>query len=668
MVKTRQPAPHKPVARVLPLLGVSVLDQFYEYQVDTDLDAQVQPGVRVRVRFHHRLIDAIVLDRVATPEFDGQLAWIDRVVGPDVVYPPHIRRLVETLATRYAGTTADVIRAAIPPRHARSEDTDTTTPWDELGSAQEPDLSAWAAYEHGQSFVDAVLSGVVARAAWQILPGESWARAIAALVAKVAMDGRGALVVLPNQREVDLVEAALREVLSAKQITVLTAQQGPQARYRRYVSILRGQARVVIGTRNAAFAPLKNLGLLVIKDDGDTNLVEPLAPYMHTREVLTTRSSIEKASLVIASHTRTAETQLLVESGWMHSLCASRDVVRSRSPLMRAAGDSDAALERDPGARAARLPAVAFQALREGLNRGLPVLVQVPRKGYIPTIACQKCRTPARCRHCHGPMAIPEGTAAAPSCRWCGTIDTHYRCLECGSRSIRAVILGSDRTAEELGRAFPQTKVVVSGGNKVIASVPQEPAIVVATHGAEPVATYGACVLLDAWVLLGRQDLRAMEDSLATWVRAAAMVQSHAVGGQVVVVADPALPVVQRLLRWDVVGAAATELAQRRELHFPPAALCAVVDGPVRALKEFKAQVELPSHAEVLGPVDLPPGVRLPAHYDNPEFGPAQRLLIRAPLGPRLELGRALKHAQVQRAVSKSPAPVRIQVDPVRFG
>src|SRR5699024_4199287 len=112
----------------------------------------------------------------------------------------------------------------------------------------------------------------------------------AALGTKVALGGRGVLVVVPDQSDVDVVEAAFRHYVSAKQVTVLNVSQGPQARYRRYLSVLVGQSRIVVGTKSAAFAPVSVLWLMVIFNDDDDKLVERSVPYVHSREMLTTSS------------------------------------------------------------------------------------------------------------------------------------------------------------------------------------------------------------------------------------------------------------------------------------------------------------------------------------------------------------------------------------------
>ncbi|SDL73709.1 replication restart DNA helicase PriA [Corynebacterium mycetoides] len=660
-----------PVARVLPLLGLAHLDRPFDYLVtEADSPAAV-PGVRVRIRFAGRLVDALVLERRATSEHEGSLRFIERVISAEVVAPQKIRSLVDALSARYAGVRSDIYRTALPARHAKAEETDTTTPWEQLGEFTEPDLAGWSTYEHGESFVDAVLGGRLVRAAWQIAPGQRWPELVAALGAKVADDGGGVLVVVPGQRDVDACEAQLRQFVGPRQITTLTASQGPQARYSRFLSILHGQGRLVVGTRSAAFAPVDKLRLIVLMHDGDDSLADPRAPYVHAREVLTTRSAQEKASLIIGGHSRTAETQLLVESGWMHELVAPRAALRALSPLIRAAGDSDIALERDPRAREARIPSVAFAAATSALQRGEPVLFQVPRAGYVQTLACGSCRTPARCRWCNGPLGLPSSETAAPTCRWCGRMDAAHVCPVCGSRRLRAVVLGTERTADELGRAFPKHRVRTSWGDKILSEVPGDPAIVVATPGAEPPVSggsYGAAVLLDTWALLGRPDLRAAEETLEKWLAAATLVNPAGKGGEVVVVAEPSLPVVQHLIRWDAAGHAGLELSMRREARFPPAVHVALVDAPREALEDFFAHAELPAHAEKLGPVDLPAGADLPGEWDRGALGPAQRMLVRSPLTGRDELGRALRAAMVSRAARKQEAPLRIQVDPVHIG
>lgn len=885
-----------PIARVLPLLTPAHLDRDFDYLVPPELDDIARPGVRVRVRFAGRLVDGYLLSRHPESDHPGKLVRLERVVSAEQVLTPEILRLATTVAARCAGTRADVLRLAIPPRHARvenggpakkGEETDGPTgsavsgaagpkaergadagpgtdaraavdagsdvgagpdvgagtcvnaefhadavpgtgadpgagagtgagagprmdtasgvhagprrdaePGEDTGSgnyarfgadaelgadagsgpeaasgadaessadtgpradhgpstgndvdasaevsaprctgatagsgsggaamvlrvagapgaleapgesggspvrysgtggagardavrsdaAERPalpemvDVGAWRRYRHGDAFLTALASRRGPRAAWQALPGEDWARRLAELAAVVAAAGRSAILMVPDQRDLDRV---LRECerLVGDSAVGLSAGLGPAARYRRWLAVLRGTARVVVGTRSAVFAPAVDLALVAIWDDGDDTYAEPRAPYPHAREVAMLRAHDTGAAFVAAGFARTAEIQAVVETGWAHDLLADRSIVRAAAPRISAPGDSDAALERDPMARAVRIPAAAFTAARKALAAGSGVLVQVPRRGYVPALACTKCRIPARCRRCAGPLSLPgsdrpagdPGAAHSPLCRWCGRTEAAFRCPACGGRALRAVVIGAARTAEELGRAFPGVPIRGSSGAAVLDTVPPGPQVVVATVGAEPLLAggYGVGLLLDGWALLGRADLRAAEDALRRWLSAAALVRSD---GEVLVMADPAVPTVQALLRWDPAGHAAAELAQRTEVGFPPAVRMAAVDGTPDGIAGLLAAADLPAAVEVLGPVPLPPAARLPSGARGDAADPGaevERVLLRTPRARGAALARALTAAQAVRSSQRAEAPPRIQIDPLEIG
>ncbi|MGW3770628.1 primosomal protein N' [Actinomadura verrucosospora] len=649
----RRPAAELPVARIAVDMSLPHLDRPFDYLVPAELDAKAVPGCRVRVRFAGQLVDGFLLERVAESGHGGKLLFLERVTSPEPVLTPEIVTLVREVADRYAGTFADVLRLAVPPRHARVE----AEPVEEGAPAlpEAPDAGVWREYPAGESFVNALAGGRAPRAVWSALPGPDWTAAIARAVAATLSGGRGALVVAADGRDVARIDAALETELGEGLHVALTAELGPAERYRRWLAVLRGKARAVVGTRAAMFAPVADLGLVVLWDDGDDVHAEPHAPYPHPRDVLALRAHRSGAGALIGGFTRTTDATQLVETGWAHALAADRNRVRARMPRVRYVGE-DAQLARDAAARTARLPNIAFEAARQALESG-PVLVQVPRRGYVPGIACGRCRTPARCQTCQGPLALAS-SHAAPYCGWCGHIAGDWHCPECGFFQVRAVVVGAKRTAEELGRAFPGVPVRTSGREAVLDRVGPEPALVVATPGAEPPAEsgYPAALLLDGWVLLGRPDLRAGEETLRRWMNAASLVRPQ---GPVIVAAEGALPAVQALVRWDPVTYAERELAERREVGFPPAARMASLTASPAAIRELLADTRLPDGAEVLGPVPVPQA--------GTEAQDKERALIRVPRAGGNALARALKEAQGVRSARKATETVRVQIDPLEL-
>jgi primosomal protein N' (replication factor Y) len=646
-----------PVAQVLVDLPLAHLDRPFDYAVPATMAETAAPGARVKVRFAGQDVDGFVLARVAESSHQGRLQPLRRVVSPEPVLSPEVAALVAEVATRYAGTRSDVLRLAVPARHATTEKRAVEAK--RAGETPvEPEPSSWSGYSGGTAYLEALGRGESARAVWSVGPGDDWATLLAEAVVSTRSAGRGALVCVPDRRDADRLDAALTQRLGADQHVVLTADAGPAKRYAAFLAVSRGKTRVVIGTRAAAFAPVHDLGLVAIWDDGDDLHAEPRAPYPHAREVLLIRAQQAGTAALVASHARSVEAEYLVRSGWAHEITMPRDALRQRVSIALS-GSSDFDLARDPAARSARLPHEAFEPIRGGLAAG-PVLVQTPRAGYATRLACDRCRTPADCAVCHGPLRITDARRP-PECTWCGTVAADWTCAECGGHGLRAPVLGQRRTAEELGRAFPSVPVRSSSGERVLAEVPARPAIVVATPGAEPVVPggYAAVVLLDTWLLLARSDLRAAEEALRRWCNAAALVAPAP--GRVLAVGDPTHPALQALVRWDPAGFARREIDERRAAHLPPASRVATIAGPVDELEAAVAGLALPDGAEVLGPVPAPSS----APGDAATGG--ERYVVRVPRSSGPSLSSALLRMQAQRSARKEPH-LRVEVDPVSLG
>jgi primosomal protein N' (replication factor Y) len=662
-----------PVAEVVLEVPLAHLDHTFDYAVPAALAADAVPGSRVRVRFAGRLVSGFVVARSAASAHPGRLSPLSTVVSPEPVLSPDILATARRVAARCAGTTADVLRLAVPPRHARVE-AEPVTATGGIPAAPASDPGPWGAYAGGAAFLDRVGGGDGPRAVLAALPGDL-AGLVAAAVGHTLEAGRGSVVVVPDVRDLDLFDGALTAALGPGRHVVLTAELGPAIRYRRWLAVRRGQVQVVLGTRAAAFAPVADPGLFVCYDDGDDLLAEPRAPYCHARDVLAIRATQRggppgaatgRAGLLLAGHAVSAAGAALVRSGFAHSLAAPRELVRVRTPRVVVAG-ADVELARDPAGGGARVPGLVLRTVRDALVGG-PVLVQTPRAGYRPYLTCERCREPARCPACAGPLA-QAGAGAPPTCRWCGRPAADHLCPTCGATRFRSRTVGSMRTAEELGRAFPGVPVLLSGGVSAGAEVPvvpDGPALVIATPGAEPQAPsgYAAAALLDGTVALDRPELAAAEEAARRWFGAAALVRA---GAPVVLVAPADQRAVQALVRWDPFGFADAEFADRLAARLPPAAVVAELTGAAADLADLLARIELPPGADVLGPVPLEPD-RSPGSPSTGVDPAAVRAIVRVGPGGGSGLTDALRLGQAARSVRKLGAHVRIRIDPVDLG
>ncbi|HRO30156.1 primosomal protein N' [Citricoccus sp.] len=727
--------PDDPVARVLLDSGVPHLDREFDYLVPHALDDEARPGVRVRVPFGHQDVLGWLVSRGSEPSTGAKLLPLRAVVSREQVLAPEVLDLARAVAARYAGNVADVLRVAVPPRVARVEkqmDAEAEAPEavgtaepdhpgataeapgaDGAGSGPEagspvgpvaeapapdpapdpvstvpaaaepgfrPDAGSrfdWTRLDGATSFFRQVTAGEGPRAAVTVPSAHgSWdsATLLTDAAARTAEAGRAAVVVVPDQRDLDRLCRALDRRVGAGAYARLTADDGPTPRYRAFLQLRRGQRRIAVGTRSAIWAPVPDLGLVAVWNDDDALHSEPRAPYQHVREVALLRSEMAGAGLLLASTSRTPEVQRLVESGWLGELGVDRQTVHAATPRVVATADSWES-ERDPVLARARLPQAAWKAAREGLEgrhgEPGPVLVQVGRSGFIPALSCQDCGTPARCRHCTGPLGYPDRTASArneTACRWCGRRERQYECPECGSHRLRAGSRGVDRTADELGRAFPDTPILSSSGDHILSTVDGTPALVVATIGAEPVAEggYAAALLLDGDNQLQREGLRTPGQVLSRWFAAAALVRPRQDGGVAVVTASQE-DVVGALVRMDAAGYASRQLAERRELGLPPAVRMAEVSGPADAVAAFMDLVGPlggPSPLPWVGPVPVGDDAGF-GHADGSTGPVRHRALLFFPYSAARRVVESLRAARAAASARRLTEPVRLRIDPV---
>ncbi|AWG01600.1 primosomal protein N' [Clavibacter michiganensis] len=638
-----------PVVRVMVDSPLPQLDRLFDYAVPEALRETCVPGVRVRVplRSAGRVADGYVVEVGDGGGYDGALSEVEQVVSPLPVLRPEIWTLAREVADRQAGTASDVIRLAVPPRQVRVEkahlaalaaaaDADPASPADP--AAPVVDASALPVIDgYAPGTLDAAVDGsgrVAVDAIPEVveLPGGVWAGRWAVTLAKAAArvlaSGRSSVLVVPDYRDQDQLEAALAAHAPAGSVLRTDARQSGPDRYRSFLAGLGDAPRIVVGNRSAVYAPAPRLGLVAMWDEGDPLHAEPLSPYAHARDVALLRGRQQGTALVLLAHSRSTEVERLVAIGYLTSVAPERNRTPRVIPTTSQTGD-------EGFARQSRIPSGAWRAAKDAVEHG-PVLIQVARPGYAPLVACRACRQAARCTVCTGPLGMSTATST-PTCGWCGHLAGDWRCANCGSDELRLVTIGAGRTAEELGRAFPGVQVVLADGERHVQEVDAESRLVVATRGAEPVAAggYRAILLLDGERMLARESLRVGEDVLRQWSNAAALAAPRApvmlvgVGGQVA----------RALATWQQPRYAREELLERRALRFPPAVRAASVEGLPDAVGQAVDRLAGIEGVDVLGPVPTEQG--------------RVRAIVRLDYGSGPDAARELRAAVVKNASSR---------------
>jgi primosomal protein N' (replication factor Y) len=556
------------VAQVLLESPIPRLDRLLDYAIPTELEDQVVVGGRVTVplgKGGSRRLPAFVVSIITASNAGVALAEVHSASGTVPVLTPALWTLVRTVADRNGGSASDVLRVAIPKRTVRTEKGRVVTP-------------------HSAPIVRPGPRRVIALSAGVEDTPEGVTRSSLVQVADLVRNATdGVVVVVPDWRDVALLSRALHDVPH----TVFDSSGTPSERYERYLSVLTGECRVVIGTRAAVYAPVRNLELLVVLDESDPLLEEPHTPYVHARDAAVVRHSIEGGTLVFASTTPSVESARFIELGFVEP----SDGQPRRTSVVLANDSPD-----DEFSSRARIPGSAWRVVRAALDEG-PVLVQVSRPGFSPQVVCTACRTPHRCAGCRSLLSgNSEGTVL---CRVCGAQPLGLKCGHCGAREISWSGVGSVRTADQLGRAFPKVPVVVADGEHRSLEIPRRPSLVVATRGAEPIVSggYAAVLIVDGDKELQRPGLRTSENCLRWWGHAASLAASS--GTLVLANVEGVFATQFASNQWEDI--VATELRERRALGFPPATRAIAVRGTIIDLQAVRDLPEVAGH-RIIGP------------------------------------------------------------------
>lgn len=695
----------------------SHLSGVYDYAVTNKLQDQARPGARVRVRFNGQLTDGFIVGPQKPIPADVDLVRLERVVGSIRPLTADVYQASQQLAATYSGAAWDILRSAIPARHAAAEKTFlATVDVDDNGKAVDcspvegrgrpPRSRLWPAYAAGEAFLDRLFRGGNPWAAVTAPPGLAalatpkvadahdhiaaaqqvsdraytadsgtvcsapssqlvnvpwWAIAIADAAAETIAGGRSAIIVVPDARDIHVAKAALQETIT-KPIVTFHADLGPQQRYNAYLAAITGHAKVVIGTRSATWAPLPNLGLIALWNDSDDQLHDPKTPYLTADSVARTRAQQHNAALMYCHYVPSVTTAGLIARGDMVAVDVETNLRRRTLPRVIV---TDEGTDRDPLRGQQRLPEQITSHVRKTLGTK-PVLIHVPRTGNTPLLQCGNCRTRAHCQQC-GNILQQRSPHEPPECGTCGAMHAGWTCTACGSTTLRAVILGVDRTAADFGRLFPNTPIrTITGDQPLLTWQPPQRAIALATPGAQPWTPtgYATTVLMDPWLTTNQPDADGDQKALRHWCDtiAATTGTTHNNGTNATVFIAGTAPddIVDAIRTWNFTHWATTRWHQRTELQMAPAAIQATLTGPRADVMAYLAEIDLPDHITVLGPVLLQAD---PTNRSLLDDADDVQMLLREPATPNPYLPPTLRATSKRLGSARRRVP-KIRVEP----
>lgn len=567
------------IAKVLVDSPLPHLDRLFDYDIPEALTT-VTVGTRVRVPFAGRLTSAVVWELAETSDVKGLKAI--RSAAAMATFTPQALELAQALAHRYGGSRWDVLRLMAPPRVAAVE----KLPWDEWLSA--------AAFTTPSSRVDLTSPR---HEVWAAPPDAGSLVPHADLlewVSSATAGDKSAIVVLPDSRSVtSFVAAAGAASLdrwtprAGGHLVVLDADDGPRLRYASFLAASLGVARIVVGTRPAAWQAVPSLGGIAVWDEASSTYQDPRAPYPHARTVAAMRCASQDALFLAAGRAVSAEAA---------SLCAYGFATPRRTVIDRPSTPAISVVTPEMDGRSGAagwhwLPPAAAEPLGRAGESSLGALL-VPQGGYASGVACARCDTWATCTTCGGDLAAR--TNGAPlTCSDCGAAHEPWFCGECTSPRWRPRGLGVERAAEQVRRMFSRLPIhVSSAATGTLEDFAVTRGIVVATPGALPQVEggYGHLVIAGARVSLA-EGLGAEVNSVRRWLNAAALVAPRSDGGGVTVVGDVGERVRQALIAWDGWGLAQADLNERTEAGLPPYRRAMRLTGDASAIAQAVEQL-----------------------------------------------------------------------------
>ena len=549
-----------PIAKVWVDNGVAHLDGIFDYLVPARLDSQVRAGVRISVDFAGRECEALVIERSAEGSQSG-LKFISKVLSPVAVAPPGLIQLVSKGCARWLAHPYDFLRSAIPPRVAGVDKLHAESARGALNARSSKGAKT---YIHVQPHEDAI---------------EKLAEFALAKVKTGSI-----LIITPEERELE----QLAQMLGDK-ACVLSGSLSRSVRYENYLRSINEPNLITIGTRSAIFAFPPDLKTIVVFREGSESHYETRSPGWNTRDLAIIRSVQDGCDLFFVGYSPSLEIGLLIDSDEVKMLSKSNRLqVSNFEPL-----------------NGELLPNRIFPPIRKALKSG-PVLFLIPRKGYASSLMCKKCRNIATCE-CGGKISRRKITTE-PECVLCGKSQPSLKCRWCKGDALIMLGRGGERHTEEIGRAFQNMPTYYSTADLQIVTLPNSPALVIATAGMEPRVDGGfaAVVILEGDSFFSYTDFRAQERARELFFIAAASVSKK---GEVITVVNSSNQITSALTQWSPKVLASRELSERRELNFPPFSRSITMEvenseatSIVAGLKKALLDKRLPESTRVLGP------------------------------------------------------------------
>jgi primosomal protein N' (replication factor Y) len=650
----------------------------FTYRVDEK--AEAQPGKRAMVPFGKRSKESlgyIVAERDSPPAgIDAEaIKTIRRVVDKEPVFDQSDLENARWMAAYYFCSEGQALAAMIPSGRRESFSTISN-------GVEEPAEKALELSSEQEAALCAIISGTEKNgdAPAQMfylygITGSGKTEVFLRASEHLLKTGKSVIYLVP---EISLTRQTAEIIGRRFGSTAATLHSGmsPSVRLAEWNRIRSGEARIVVGPRSAVFAPVQNLGLIIIDEEHDGSYKSGSTPRYHARQMALRRCQTSGARLVMGSATPSAEAWKHMADGAIKRLDLSRRLAGGSMPEIKTVS-----LERSEGCLTAELK----EEIRITAQMGRQSILFLNRRGFAHFYHCPNCGCEQTCRHCSVSLTWHKsrggsGGQGRAVCHYCGYSEAPPAvCPKCGSLEAGYRGFGTEMIEEEVKRTFPELRIRRADADTAGKNGGIEESLRLFRSGeidvllgtqmvAKGLNFPGVRLVGVVFADTGLQlpDFRAAERVFSLLVQVAGRAGRYFPDGKVIVqtlrMNDP---VITRSCALDVEGFFSAELEHRKLLGFPPfsrvirftvrAKEANRADAAIRRLAGF-AQRLLPPAADMLGPAECPIGIIAGNHR--------RHLMLRGPVMGTLHAAARLMLEQYEKN-SDSRVFLEVDVDPV---
>lgn len=275
------------------------------------------------------------------------------------------------------------------------------------------------------------------------------------LIERALSQGKTAIMLVPEISLTPQMVGKFRRLFGG-QVAVMHSSLSLGERADEYRRIKEGKARIVIGTRSAIFAPVSNLGIVVIDEEGEGTYKSENAPRYHARDAAKQRCFAHSAFLLLASATPSIESCYYAKTG-RYSLFELNE--RYNSAVLPDVYMVDMRQEAANG-NVSAFSEPLIKAMEENLERGEQSILLLNRRGYHTSVRCAVCAKPLECPNCSLPLTFHKVNSSV-ICHYCGYIRAvDSVCPECGAKFFSMKGTGTQRIEDEISTLFPTARVL----------------------------------------------------------------------------------------------------------------------------------------------------------------------------------------------------------------